>query len=257
MPLAYRLEDTRPPQIGLIVLQADETIEPDMRRLLPAGIEMLVSRVPSDKYVTSETLAAMAPVLTAAARLMPAGAQLSAVGYGCTSGTAEIGVERIHDLVREGVRTPAVTEPVSALLAACSHLGVKRLGVISPYIESVSQTLFAVLARSGVEIPAFGTFDQSQEATVVRITPGSIVEAATTVASQAKCDAIFLSCTNLRALDAIDAAERLTGIPVLSSNQVLAWHLCRLAGVTARPDVPGRLWRHPGATVQMASPGEA
>ena len=84
MPEAERL-----PTVGLIVLQADETIEQDFRRLFPAeACDFFVSRVRSDPEVTTETLAAMANDMTAAASLFPRSAKFDVVGYGCTSGTS-------------------------------------------------------------------------------------------------------------------------------------------------------------------------
>jgi len=243
MDVPYDYAEHRPPQVGLIVLQADESIEPDMRRLLPAEAEMLVSRVPCEPEVTSDTLAAMEDVLTGAARLLPPGARFSAIGYGCTSGTAQIGAERIGDLIRAGAPTPEVTEPVTALIAACRALGIGRIGLVSPYVESVSDRLCAVLRAAGVEVAGFASFNQSREEAVARIAPRSIHAAACDLAARTACDAIFLSCTNLRTLDVIDSAERATGKPVLTSNQVLAWHIGALAGLGRPAAAPGALWR--------------
>ena len=71
---AYETEDLTAPCVGLIALQSDETIEVDMRRLLPDTAELLVSRVPSAPDVTPETLAAMEGHLGASAALFPAAA---------------------------------------------------------------------------------------------------------------------------------------------------------------------------------------
>lgn len=47
--------------LGMIALQADETLKRDMRRLLPInGVALYVSRVPSGAEVTPETLSQMA-----------------------------------------------------------------------------------------------------------------------------------------------------------------------------------------------------
>ena len=43
--------------------------------------------------------------------------------------------------------------------------------------------------------------------------------------------------------DVIDPLEQTLGKTVLSSNQVLAWHMMRTAGVTAPDHLPGRLFR--------------
>ena len=57
---------------GLIVLKADETIEHEMRRLLPSLDSVLyISRVPSGSEVTYETLAQMQGSIKESARLFP------------------------------------------------------------------------------------------------------------------------------------------------------------------------------------------
>lgn len=240
--LPYEILQERPPQLGMIVLQSDETIELDLRRLLPAEAELLVSRIPSAVTVSSDSLEAMARDLTEAAGLLPRGANLSVAGFGCTSGTAQIGAARIAELTRKGVAVEAVTDPVSALIAACKHLGVQRLALVSPYVEEVSVRLMDVLAEAGISISAFASFEEAEEAKVVRIAPGSIIDAAIATAASAPCDAVFLSCTNLRTLDVIAPIEAAVGMPVLSSNLVLAWHMTQLSGIEAA-NFDAALWR--------------
>ncbi|MDU8942191.1 maleate cis-trans isomerase family protein [Ovoidimarina sediminis] len=226
----YTVQELAGPKFGLLVLQADETIERDFRRLMPAGAELLVSRVPSAVDVTPETLAAMKDHLTAAATLFPDRSHFDVVGYGCTSATAEIGANRVAEQIGAGVKTDAVTEPLSALVAACKSLEVSRIGFLSPYLPAVSNKLRDVLASRGIESPLFGSFDEAIEARVVRIDGASIRTAARTLARKGEVDGIFLSCTNLRTLDVIPDLQRELDMPVLSSNLVLAWHMLRLAG---------------------------
>lgn len=235
-PYPYTLDPAAQPRLGLVVLQTDEQLERDFRRLIPDAAAPYVSRVPSGAEVSPESLAGMEAHLTAAAALLPGARPYDVVGYGCTSGTAQIGAGRIADLVSEGVDTAAVTEPVSALIAVCRHLGLRRLAFLSPYVESVSARLRDTLAASGIETPVFGSFDEAEEAKVARIEPDSIVAAATDLAGEAQTDAVFLSCTNLRGVEAGPEIARRTGRPALSSNLVLAWHMCSLAGLSP-PDL--------------------
>ena len=232
--LPYTLTEDRPPQVGMVVLQSDETVEHDLRRLLPGDAELLVTRIPSAVTVSSDSLGAMERDLTAAAALLPRGARLAAVGFGCTSGTAQIGAGRIAELTRAGVAVDldAVTDPVSALIAACQHLGGTRLALVSPYVEEVSTRLREVLSEAGITISAFASFNEAEEEKVVRIAPGAIIDAARVTAAKAPCDAVFLSCTNLRTLDVIAPIEAELGLPVLSSNLVLGWHLAQVAGLS-------------------------
>ena len=54
MPRDLHLDPPLPAPFGLVVLQADLTIEDDMRRLLPSDRSLLVTRVPSGEDVTLE-----------------------------------------------------------------------------------------------------------------------------------------------------------------------------------------------------------
>lgn len=235
--------DPEPPKVGMLVLQADESLEHDLRRLLPDDLLCLTSRVPSSPTLTPETLREMEHHLTASAALFPREVAFRAVAYACTSGTAEIGAKRVADLVRAGVETPHVTNPITALTAACAHLGITRLGFVSPYIATVSERIRLVLSDAGITTGPAVNFDEPSEANVARISPDYVADAALQVGQSDTCEAVFLSCTNLRTLDIIEAIETRIDKPALSSNQVLAWHLCRLSGCTPPPSAPGRLFQ--------------
>ncbi len=235
MKLPYTLRATQRKQLGLIVLQADETIEDEFRQMLPPTVSLLVSRVPSGLDVTPDSLQAMETHLSAAAALFPQGLTFDAIGYACTSGSAQIGSARVAEQVLKGTQAHAVTDPVTALLAACADLGLSRLALLSPYVPSVSVRLRDVLSDAGIDTPVTGTFDEPSEARVARIAPSATHDAALTLARDAEVDGLFLSCTNLRTLDIIAPLARELQRPVLSSNLVLAWHMMRLAGADGGP----------------------
>ncbi|MDG1067146.1 MAG: Asp/Glu racemase [Sulfitobacter sp.] len=234
-----------PAPLGMIVLQTDETLEGDLRRMLPADAPLYVSRVPSGADVTPESLRAMSGHLTQAAGLLPQALPYAAIGYGCTSATAQIGAGQVAALIGAGVRTARVTDPLTALIAACAALGITRLGFLSPYTADVSDRLRAALVEAGIATPVFGSFDEANEASVVRIDAASVIDAACDLAGQGGVQAVFLSCTNLRTLDVIDAVEAATGLPCLSSNQALGWHLGMAIGRQCA--IPGRLGALAGA----------
>ncbi|MDE0665932.1 MAG: hypothetical protein OXH67_10090, partial [Acidimicrobiaceae bacterium] len=56
------------------------------------------------------------------------------------------------------------------------------------------------------------------------------------------CDAVFVSCTSLRLLASVEGLESEVGVPVVSSNMALFWHLLRLAGIADRIDGLGRIF---------------
>ena len=239
--LPYDTVLIEPTRIGLVVLQSDETIERDMMQMRGTA-DLFFSRVPSGQEVTAQTLQSMAAHIEASAALFPQTLRLNAVGYGCTSGTAQIGVQEVERLVKAGTKTQAVSQPVSALLAACRHLKLKRIAFLSPYLEQVSANLREVLQNSGIETPVFGTFGEAEESKVVRISGASIQSAARHLLTNGGLDGVFLSCTNLRTMDLIAPMEAEFGLPVLSSNLVLAWHLAQLSGDPQALQGPGQLF---------------
>lgn len=237
----YDLVPDDSPRLGLIILQADQRIEKDFRRLIPMDTDLYVSRVPSGLEVTPDTLQQMERDIPQAVSLLPTRLSYDAIGYACTSGAAQIGPDRVAELVRTSAQVRAVTDPLTALVAACQALGITRLALLSPYIERVSARLRDVLAEAGIATPVFGTFAEAEESKVVRISPDSLKTAIRQLVPAADVDGVFLSCTNLDTLGLISGLEAETGLPVLSSNLVLAWHLCQQSGVTLRADPMCRL----------------
>ena len=109
--------------------------------------------------------------------------------------------------MRLGCHTTHVTDPVSALVAACKAMGVKRLAFLSPYIGEVSQTLRQVLVEQGLDITVFsGSFQEQLEENVARITPSSVVSASQKLVSEQNVDALFLSCANLQSFSIVRGA---------------------------------------------------
>ena len=227
--------------LGLVVLQTDETIETELRPHLRAGTSLHVSRVPSGKEVTPDTLAAMAGALPQAAQLLPRAACFDAIAYCCTSGATVIGPARVAQLVGAAANTAHVTDPLTATIAALSHMQATRLAYISPYIDSVTAPMRAALTAAGFTISVHASFAEPDDATVARIMPLSTQKAVQSLGAREDVDAVFLSCTNLQTFSILDQVETTLGKPVISSNQALLWHLQRLAGLAPRG--PGRLFK--------------
>ncbi|WP_300034751.1 aspartate/glutamate racemase family protein [uncultured Roseobacter sp.] len=234
--------------LGLVVLQTDETVEQDFRRLFRADDTALyVTRIPSGADVTPDTLRAMQKALPEATRLLPAAAEFDCVSYCCTSGATLIGPDNVARIVRENASVRAVTDPLTASRAACKAVGAEKLAIVSPYIAAVAAPISDAFSEAGFKVTGALSFGEEIEARVARIDPASIHTAALSAGESSDCDAVFLSCTNLRTLDIIDDLEERLGKPVISSNQALAWHTAGLAGGTALDHPPGRLFRHPGS----------
>lgn len=91
--------------------------------------------------------------------------------------------------------------------------------------------LITRLPSGDVEVVGAGSFLVENDFDVARLTPEAIAEGIREIDRSMACDGFFVSCTNIRLFDAVDALEAEFGRPVISSNLALGWHLLRLAGI--------------------------
>ncbi len=231
--------------LGAIVLSTDETLEPEFARMTALeGVALYHSRIPMVAEIRTDTLQQMEHDLPASAQLLPTSLDFDVIGYGCTSAATVIGQAGVAHAINSVFPQAKVTDPLTAIIAAANALGAKRLGFITPYIPDVSKRMRQKLEEAGFEIVAFGSFEESDDRVVARISPASIAASIDQVTKITNCDAVVVACTNLRCLGVINEAEKRTGTPVITSNQALAWHMLRLANVTDHPCGFGRLFEH-------------
>ncbi len=233
-------------RVGMVVLSTDETLEFEARQVLAGrDVNMMHTRIESHPQVTPESLQEMKALMPASAWLLPAA--LDAVAYGCTSASVLIGpevVERQIQTVQPGV---PVTNPITAVIAALTALGVKRIALVTPYTAAVAAPMRAFLADRGIQTVKEISFGEGDDRKVARISQASTLAAMLDAGRNDGVQAVFASCTNLGAFNIIDQAEAELGLPVISSNLALIWHLLQLAGVDASGWGPGKLFRDHGA----------
>jgi maleate isomerase len=229
-------------RIGVVVLETDETLEAEFRTLFAdPEIALYHSRIPMQQAVTVDGLKAMEAALPDAFGLLPNTAPLNAAGFACTSAATLIGRARVAEIARAHHGEARITDPISAAIAAFSALGVGRIGLVTPYLIEICQAMIHLFEENGIAVTGFGSFERSLDFEVARITPQSILDAALEIGSAQDVDAVFISCTNLRALPVLPQAEARLGKPVVSSNQAFAWHLAEQAGIAHRLPPLGRL----------------
>ena len=229
-------------RIGLIVLESDQTIEAEARMLDLPDVDFYHSRIPNSMEVTSETLTDMEQRLPAAAALLPREFEFDVIGYGCTSAATLISADRVTAAIQSEHPGVACTNPITAAVAALRALDACRVAVVTPYTAEVTAPIARSLADAGLSVTALGSFLESNDFTVARISPQSIAAGVRTMARRADCDAVFVSCTSLRLLASVEDLESEVGVPVLSSNTALFWHVLRLAGVADGIGGLGRLF---------------
>lgn len=230
-------------RIGLVALATDLTIEADLRRMTPSGVEIFTNRVQNTNPTTVENLRAIAPDITRAAGGILPGETLDVLIYACTSGTAVVGEAEVFRRLQAGAGQKPCTTPATAALAAFARFSAKRISMLTPYIEPVNRELVGFFAGRGVEVRNVYGFGLENDADMSGVPQDAIVDAAR-AACRPEADLLFISCTALRAAGVIERIESELGKPVICSNQALVWHALTLL---KRPFVVrgfGRLFAH-------------
>jgi maleate isomerase len=232
--------------IGVIVLATDQTLEHEFRRLLDVpGVAFYESRIVNDAAITPATLAAMEARLTQATDVILPGLPLDVVAFGCTSAAMVIGEEQVFARIREARPGIACTTPITAAFAAFEALGARRLALLTPYRDDINRFMRDYIEARGFRVPVMGSFNEEDDRKAARIDLASIRDAAIDLGRADTVDAVFVSCTSLRLIEAVTEIEAALRKPVTSSNHAMAWHCLRLAGIEESRTGFGTLFARP------------
>ncbi len=217
-------------RIGLLALSTSCVTERDFMNMRPSDdVLVCTSRVRNMNPCTVENLKTMAPLIAEATSLLMPDSRLDVVAYDCTSGTVVIGFDEIRAGIhkaRPGI--PCVT-PVTAGLAAFAALNVSTISVLTPYLDQVNEPLVHYLQSNGLAVVQTTSFQLADDNEMAALPPEVIYRAALE-ADSPDAQALFISCTAIRAVDAIAKIEAKIGKPVVTSNQAMFWQSLRLCG---------------------------
>ena len=236
--------NTMPVRIGLVVLATDMVLEVEWRELFSGlPIEILVARIACAAEVTPTALLTMAQQIGECASLILPDVTLDAMAYGCTSGTLVIGEQKVHELLQQGHSQQITSNPFSAIKAALAYINAKNIVVLSPYLGSVNEPFYQALSNVGYHVMAWGSLDLTLDRDIGSMNPEHLpilIEQLFDGVEKIP-DAVFISCTNFKALAKLDELEQRYGCYFISSNQVMAWHLLHQLNMTLPEANTGRL----------------
>ena len=167
-------------------------------------------------------------ILDAARQL--ADAHVDVIGW---SGTAAswMGFESDEALCREITEATGVptTTSVLALNEILERTGVKRLGLISPYIESVQREIIANYKAAGIDIPAERHAGLQVNFEFSEVSESQVLQMAREVAASG-VEALTVMCTNVKAAQLAERVESELGIPLYDSVSTVVWKALKMAG---------------------------
>lgn len=233
-----------PVRIGLVALATDHTSEVDFARIFdPAQVGLYVNRIAFENPTTQESLRKTGPRLAeAAAQILP-GEPLDVIAYGCTAASIVLGNDKVADYLHAAKPDTPVVTPSSAAFDAFAALGAKRVSVLTPYTPAVTDELAGYFSANGPEVISAACFGLDDDREMARVSEASIIEGGI-AALEPEADALFLSCTGLRAAVCAARIEARTGKPVITSNQAMAWRCLRHLGLKGPQSGYGQIFQH-------------
>jgi maleate isomerase len=230
-------------RIGLVALATDHTTETDFARMLQGqDVGVYVNRIEYENPTTHETLLRTGPRLASAATEILPDETLDVLVYGCTAASVVLGDDTVSahmNSAKPGV--PCVT-PSSAAFDAFRALGTKKVSVLTPYTQDVTDTLVAYFSQNGLDVVNAACFGLSDDREMARISKESIIEAGV-AACAADAEALFISCTAVRSAPCVEELEARLGRPVVTSNQAMVWRCMRHLGIDTDLPAGGVLFK--------------
>ncbi len=218
------------PAVGMIVLSTDFTCERDFRDLAATHdlqFDLYVNRIHFQNPMTVYSLRAMLDDLTSVAADILPGYPLDAIVFNCTSASALLGDAAVRNAIQLGKPGVPVLTTAAAGVGHILQAGYKKISLLTPYNREISRGLADYFERGGLNIVSLNYMGIADDRDVARLTQSAIIDAAC-AAIDADVEAMFISCTAMRAAQILPEIEQATGLPVFSSNHSSFWQTMRI-----------------------------
>jgi len=225
----------------LVVPANNTTMEKEIRAYCSEISDLAVARIPRPpRPLTPEDLPAYrASTLEAVAPHAKNGADV--VLYGCTSAGFLAGPQGDTEAVSSLgalVGAPVVSTAV-AMGEALRHSGLRRVDLVSPYIDWKNEMLIAFLAAAGVSVAGCDSFRAQNPAELGSITSEMVLHKCLEVACP-DSEGLFIACVQLPTIDALPVLATRLQRPVWSAVRAAAWATLHALGLPAERLVPAR-----------------
>ncbi|NEX48810.1 maleate cis-trans isomerase family protein [Pseudotabrizicola algicola] len=226
-------------RLGMLTPSSNTVLEPETQALLApmAGAvsahfgRFRVTQIGLD--TAAESQFALEPILVAADLL--ADAKPDVIAWNGTSASWR-GFDTDRRLCAEIAARSGVqaTSAVLAFNAAMAALGVKRLGLVTPYTPDVQAAISRNYAAHGIDIAAEAHAGLRDNYSFAELSEDRVAQMCRDVAAS-RPDAIAIVCTNMRGARRAAALEAELNIPILDSVAVTLWGCLTKIGADPAP----------------------
>jgi maleate isomerase len=206
-------------RVGLIVPSSNSVIEADFYRRLPADTTLHTARMYLVQTTPEGESAMLDDHLPVAINDLRT-ARPDVMVFGCTSAGALRGNDYEAELIKRiADETGAETFSVAAAVRrVIREAGGRRVGVTTPYVDSLNEKIRQSLEDDGLEVAGIHGLGITENFAIAEVEPARIAEFASECFAGSDIDLLFASCTNFRAIDAREEIHAALGVPVVTSN---------------------------------------
>jgi maleate isomerase len=210
----------------------------EWRRVAPDGVAFIDARTRVLEVTEKGLQAMMAEVLEAARQVADAKpdviVQCGAPGIFLVGpGHDKVVIDQISQAT--GVRA---TTMMTAMVDAMRAVGMTRVAVGTIYTDAVNAKLQTFLEHAGLSVVGMKGLKIVAPEDCIYLEAAQAYRVGRDVFSEARdADGILISCGGFRTFETIDALERDTGVPVVTSNQAALWKALRMVNIGDR--IPG------------------
>lgn len=209
-------------RLGLIVPSTNSVAEADFQRRAQASGKVTVhsGRMFIDATTAAAERTMLAEYLPATARDV-ATVRPDVVVFSCTSAAAVIGKDGEAQLIDDLRRTTgaAVVSTNDAVHRALRDVGARTVAVVTAYIDELTERIKVGIEGAGMDVSVASGMGIVDPFEIAEVEPEAIVRFAEQELEGLEFDTIFVSCTNLRGMEARPMLSEQFGVPVVTSNQ--------------------------------------
>jgi maleate isomerase len=213
----------QPLRIGLIVPSSNTVMEPDFHQHIGRASIVSTTRIFLEDVTRVAEIRMLEDELPKAVELIRTTAP-DVVVFGCTSAGA-LGTlvhdDGIGEIIEKGVGVGVrVLTVLRAVLTKLRTIGPRNVALFTPYTEDLTNFVASSLAEAGYPpVKAVGMGIRSN-LEIGRVPPSEIIRFVESQIEGCVPDCLFLSCTNWRAIEAVESLQHKLRMPVITSNQI-------------------------------------